>query len=128
MKRGGPLKRYTRLRSVNPERRKAKKAEQFGPQAKLCLTLPCAACGHPGPSDPAHVRSRGAGGKDRANVIPLCKTNTRKGREGCHQQQHRLGWCSPTTLYPPQFVLSREWAEGYAAALALVAYGPLGEA
>lgn len=36
-------------------------------------TLPCVAHGCPPPSDPHHVRTRGAGGHDRGNLIPLCR-------------------------------------------------------
>ena len=35
------------------------------------------------PTDCAHVRSRGAGGKDEGNTIPLCRAH--------HQQQHTVG-------------------------------------
>lgn len=46
--------------------------------------IPCVACGAQ-PSDPAHIKSRGAGGGDECwNVIPLCR--------GDHQAQHRMGW------------------------------------
>lgn len=95
MKRGGPLRRRTPLRSkartlrrgkrlapVNEERLARLRAEQFGPQADLARTLPCCACGAPPPSDPAHVRSRGAGGKD-ADVVPLCRKH--------HDEQHQHG-------------------------------------
>lgn len=127
------LKRKTPLRPVNPERRAKRKAEQFGPQAKLCRRLPCAACGRPGPSDPAHVISRGAGGGDRGNVIPLCKNDLKTLHEGCHQVQHQRGWGAlfgadlvpyPHWLSvwsPGEHVLA--WAKGYAQGLAAAAYG-----
>ncbi len=36
------------------------------------------------PVDPAHIRSRGAGGGDEPdNVIPLCRA--------CHSEQHQMG-------------------------------------
>ena len=35
------------------------------------------------PSDAAHVRSRGAGGLDAGNVVPLCPIH--------HAEQHRIG-------------------------------------
>lgn len=81
VKRTTPLRR-TRLRSHNPERREQRHAAQFGPQARLCRLLPCVACGRRPPSDPAHVRSRGAGGTD-SDAVPLCR--------GCHQAQHVEG-------------------------------------
>jgi hypothetical protein len=45
--------------------------------------LPCAACGK-GPSDAAHIRSRGAGGPDDFfNLMPLCRKH--------HIEQHTIG-------------------------------------
>lgn len=45
---------------------------------------PCAACGAPGPSDPSHLISRGAGGPDAEwNVAPHCRR--------CHTEWHQLG-------------------------------------
>ena len=44
----------------------------------------CFTCDRSGPSDVAHVRSRGAGGRDLGNVIPLCRE--------CHAVQHAWGW------------------------------------
>ena len=83
MKREKPLRRRTKLRPVNPERAAKAKAACFGPQAALARTMPCANCDAPGPSQAAHVRSRGAGGKDE-DVIPLCAK--------CHRNQHDQGW------------------------------------
>ncbi len=95
MKRGGPLRRRTplkrtgRLRSRNPERAAKRREQDFGPLAEYARWLPCAACGAPAPSDPAHVKSRGAGGHARlangdGNIIPLCRL--------CHTKQHSQGW------------------------------------
>lgn len=33
--------------------------------------------------DPAHIKTRGAGGMDIGNVIPLCRAH--------HQEQHKIG-------------------------------------
>lgn len=79
---GGPQRKGWIQRSRKPLPTKRRK-ENFGPQAKLCRTLPCCACGSPPPSDPDHVRTRGAGGKDLGNVVPLCRR--------CHSQRHDLG-------------------------------------
>lgn len=130
------LKRKTPLRKVNPKRRAKRKAEQFAAQAELCRRLPCAACGRPGPSDPAHVISRGAGGKDRGNVIPLCKSDPGTGYVGCHEDQHQRGWEAiysateiPPTALGDDFDQARlhfhvlAWAQGYAQGLAVAAYG-----
>ena len=47
--------------------------------------LPCIVCSRPGPSDPAHIQSRGSGGDDvEWNLIPLCRRD--------HSSQHSLGW------------------------------------
>lgn len=83
LKRTGQLKRKTRLNPVNRERRARRRAEQFSHQAARCRTMDCCACGRPGPSDPAHVRSRGAGGRDKGNIVPLCRP--------CHNLQHAKG-------------------------------------
>lgn len=46
---------------------------------------PCIVCRWPPPSDPSHIRSRGAGGHDlEHNVVPMCR--------GCHQRWHNRGW------------------------------------
>lgn len=45
-----------------------------------------------GPSDPAHIRSRGAGGPDEEwNVIPFCRKH--------HTEQHKIGWYSMCKKY-----------------------------
>ena len=45
---------------------------------------PCFACGKEGPSDPHHVRSRGAGGGDTLeNLYALCREH--------HQMIHAVG-------------------------------------
>lgn len=95
MKRGGPLKRRTplrrtgRLRSRNPERAARRRERDFGPLAEYVRGLACASCGAPAPSDPAHVKSRGAGGhatleNGAGNLVPLCRL--------CHTKQHAQGW------------------------------------
>lgn len=44
----------------------------------------CRACGD-FPTDPAHIRSKGAGGPDESfNVIALCRRH--------HTEQHQRGW------------------------------------
>ena len=106
MKRGGPLKRgkglharaplargsglartskleqRARVAPVNKARLAKRRAQQFGDQAQLCRESSCCACGAPPPSDPAHVVSRGAGGKD-SDTVPLCRS--------CHDLQHSAG-------------------------------------
>ena len=84
LERRTPIERRARLPYQNRERRASTRAKAFGPQSELCRTLPCAACGDPPPSDPAHVRSRGAGGQDLDNVVPLCRAD--------HIRQHAHGW------------------------------------
>lgn len=55
--------------------------------------MDCAACGVPGPSDPAHIRSRGAGGHDEwNNVLPLCRP--------CHTLQHSRGFVKMIAHFP----------------------------
>lgn len=97
MKRSGPLKRKTPLKRSGPIRRRneerlaERRARDFGELAEYVRTLDCAACKAPAPSDPAHVRSRGAGGhawlpNGDGNILPLCRL--------CHTKQHAEGWGS----------------------------------
>lgn len=74
--------RRTPLRRVNPERRAKLRERQFGPHATRIRALPCCVCGADPPSDPAHIRSRGAGGTSR-DLVPLCRR--------CHREQHAAG-------------------------------------
>ena len=45
-------------------------------------TMPCLVCWRM-PAEAAHVRSRGAGGNDVGNVVPLCHEH--------HMEQHTIG-------------------------------------
>lgn len=103
MKRGKPLSRRKPLRAkspakpsptpaqlkrtplpkTNPKRRAKRWAEQFDSPEFLDFVhaLPCAVCEQE-PSEAAHARSRGAGGK-AADILPLCGE--------CHELQHTLG-------------------------------------
>ena len=52
---------------------------------------PCVVCG--AGSDPAHIKSRGAGGDDVAdNLLALCRRH--------HSEQHALGWSGFVGKYP----------------------------
>ena len=54
---------------------------------------PCAACKAPQPSDPAHIKSRGAGGKNEDwELMPLCRP--------CHIMQHKVGWKKMAEMFP----------------------------
>lgn len=77
--------RSTKLSPRNKERATKALAEDFGPCARLSRLMPCCvpSCNALPPSDPAHVRSRGAGGKDWANVVPMCRRH--------HRQMHDVG-------------------------------------
>jgi hypothetical protein len=72
LRRGRPLRRKTRLRTLNRTRIKARRAKQFAEQSALARSLPCFTCGAPPPSDPSHLKTRGAGGTD-CDVIPMCR-------------------------------------------------------
>lgn len=55
----------------------------------------CLACGAR-PSDPCHIRSRGAGGPDTPwNLVPLCRRH--------HTEQHTIGWDTMLRKYPKVF-------------------------
>jgi 5-methylcytosine-specific restriction endonuclease McrA len=43
----------------------------------------CLVCGRPPVNQAAHVKTRGSGGKDLDNVVPLCYR--------CHSEQHTIG-------------------------------------
>lgn len=80
------------LRKVNGARLASRRAACFGPQARLARLLPCVACGKPPPSQAAHVKSRGAGGRD-SECVPLCaRCHDRQGVEGIEtfQRKRRL--------------------------------------
>ena len=81
----GGLQRHQRMPKANRARVAQLRAATFGPCARLARFLPCCVptCHATPPSDPCHVRSRGAGGKDRANVFPACRRH--------HREQHDHG-------------------------------------
>jgi hypothetical protein len=82
MKRGKPLRRKTALRRVNHARLRARRARCFAEQSALARTMPCWTCGAPPPSDPSHLKTRGADGLDE-HVIPQCRR--------CHRALHSEG-------------------------------------
>lgn len=61
-----------------------KKEKKNDANLNLTREMPCAACNKPPPSDPDHIRSRGAGGRDDLdNLWPLCRR--------CHNIRHKNG-------------------------------------
>ncbi len=71
--------------SGSPRVKNAARDEVFRAWVKL---LPCALWRHPdhecvGKVDPCHVKTKGAGGGDRANLVPMCR--------GGHDEQHHVG-------------------------------------
>ncbi len=84
MARGKGLTRSPR--SIAPKNRKRSAAaldQDFGEEAKTVRALPCLAAGcNACPSEPAHVKSRGAGG-GRFDIVPLCHAH--------HREQHSRG-------------------------------------
>lgn len=106
----------SRMRRVNPERKAKRYERDFGALAEFVRSLDCCACDTSAPSDPAHVKSRGAGGhafldSGKGNIIPLCRR--------CHNLQHSRGWgavpwSSPSGPIAHTAGESRETAEGFA--------------
>lgn len=75
---------------IKPKSKKVKRfAEKRDPQyAAWIRTLPCALKGHPehycaGNVQACHLKSRGAGGDDFANLFPACLAG--------HKEQHDVG-------------------------------------
>lgn len=75
------LRRKKPINAVNPKRRKRRYVEAFGDKADWIRAQNCAVC-FAWPSEAAHVKSRGAGGKAE-DLLPLCRR--------CHASQHRVG-------------------------------------
>jgi hypothetical protein len=82
---GQGLARSKRVNPVNKPRLEARHALAFGPCSRLARLSTCVVktCRSMPPGDPAHVRSRGAGGGDWANVVPMCRAH--------HSEQHAKG-------------------------------------
>lgn len=97
------LRRKTPIKKRNVKRAKKRYQKAFGDKAKYIRSLPCCACGAAGPSDPHHVRSRGAGGTS-ADLAPLCR--------GCHREIHQIG---VETFAAKWFLDLREKADKYEA-------------
>lgn len=82
-----PLKRKSRIRPFGKRARRDRETGRvFGGLCDYVREMPCCGCGQPAPSDPHHVRSRGAGYGDwlengDGNVVPLCRP--------CHDETHQ---------------------------------------
>ena len=117
-----PAKPGKGVKRVNRKRKAKNFARAYGSELRVMYVqgLPCAACGHIGHSENAHIRSKsGAGRKgDASTVIPLCSprllTKSMDGKryswmiEGCHRDYDR----SPSILPNAQEVAEeteRSW-------------------
>lgn len=83
LKRGKSQLKRTRIKPVNSKRKAKLRAEQFGEDGKRewIIGLPCIVCGR-SPSEPAHAKSRGAGGTSE-HLLPMCHRH--------HREQHMMG-------------------------------------
>lgn len=65
----------SRIRPVNPKRKRRLHRRNFGPHADKIREMRCAICGMPGPSDPAHTvgRKMGGCGGSAKDLVPLCR-------------------------------------------------------
>lgn len=99
------LRRGKPLNKRNPERLAKRKAETFSDCARMSRLLPCCCCGRAPRSEASHVVSRGAGGKDTANVVPMCRTH--------HHRMSAPGWSA--RRLEEQFRISFEVVASYVA-------------
>lgn len=85
LRRRTPLRRGP-LRPINRERRLESYAQAYGDRGELVRAMPCICRGNEcrGPTEAAHVKSRGAGGT-RRDLVPLCSRHHRR------QHDHGLG-------------------------------------
>lgn len=90
LKRKKPLARKRRLRQRDAKRLRKLQEKQFGDHATYIRSLPCCACNRCPPSEPAHVKSRGAGGTAK-DLVPMCAYH--------HRKQHGLGIATFQRLY-----------------------------
>jgi hypothetical protein len=92
MTRGSALARSRK--SIAPKNRKRSATaldQDFGEEAKTVRALPCLVAGCcMVPSEPAHVKSRGAGG-GRFDIVPLCHAH--------HREQHGRGIRTFSKIY-----------------------------
>ena len=72
----------TPMKRRNVKRSKKRYQEHFGDKAAFVRSHACCVCDRPGPSDPHHHPSRGAGGTS-ADLVPLCRAH--------HNEFHRRG-------------------------------------
>lgn len=91
--RGGEIKRKTRMKGANRERKAANLERAHGPaeRREWIKTLPCANCGIVGYSEGAHIKNGGMSKKaDARFIVPLCGQH--HDVIGCHATQHIYGW------------------------------------
>jgi hypothetical protein len=87
----GWMKRRRNKRK-NKERKRKLFEEQFGERAEFARGFPCIIEGcNQWPTQAAHVKSRGAGGKAESNIVSLCLHH--------HTEQHQLGILTFQTKY-----------------------------
>lgn len=105
IKRGAPLRRKVGVKPVNPERRKAKFARNYGTRGAAVRELGCLVrseydSGHSrghncdGPIHAAHVIARGMGGVkgDRRDLVPLCAHHHHAAGERGTTQRADFEW------------------------------------
>ena len=121
MNRGEPLRRRTPRRKRNPKTGGHRFPKNVDEEYREYIRgLPCEAdeVGFPwwarhdgsvdcdGPIHPAHVKSRGAGGPDIGNIVPLCARH--------HHQQHNVGIKTFQAIYTLDLAwIARRLTEAY---------------
>ena len=86
-------RKRSRIKSRNHKRMKRLREEQFGGAYRdYIVSLPCDICGDPNHSEPAHLKSRGSGGK-ACDLAPLC--GPQGIFAGCHRIYDEHCWTLP---------------------------------
>lgn len=108
--------KYSSVRPVNRERRKAETERAYGPPERRAWvkTLPCIVCGET-PSDNAHIEGGGMGRKaDADRIVPLCRRHHTDGPDSFHAlgSQRAFNDAHKLDLDIEADMIDQRWKEG----------------